>query len=391
MGHHATDELSALLAVGRARSWQEFLTALEGFAIPAQNMIYADADGHIGQAMAAHLPSRPHVVPQDMIEKASALKHWDQMVSARDLPHRLDPPEGFVASANNMPARARVAIGFFFSPDERVNRLRELLGGPGKVSRENLTAVQNDVTVPSATALRDLVVRVLDEPGSTEKRLPVLEALRAWDGAYAVDSRGALAFELIAYHFVVALHGRENVATYLATWDPWALLREDLDHADRARVRGALHKAARRAQPSFARLRSWGNAHRLRLRHAFGSAPLVGRRFRYADLPTAGGNETVMKTAYGFSAGRHRVRLGANARHISDLGDPDANYFVLLGGQDGWLGSANFLDQLALWRDRAMIHVPLRLEAVRAAFPHLTTMSPRPAPQAEPCSTLHPS
>src|SRR5690606_29499769 len=157
-------------------------------------------------------------------------------------------------------------------------------------------------------------------------------------------SKGALAFELIAYHFILARHGRRNLAAYLATWDPWALLREDLAHTDRARVRAAVHQAARRAEAAFIRLGTWGEAHRLRLTHAFASAPRTGRRFRFADLPTGGSNETVMKTAYGFAPGRHRVRLGANARHISDLGDPDANWFVLLGGQDGWLGSANFLD-----------------------------------------------
>jgi penicillin amidase len=233
-----------------------------------------------------------------------------------------------------------------------------------------------------------VLLAVIDEPGSLEKGLPIVDALRGWDGAYRIDSKGALAFELIAYHFILARHGRRNMAAYLATWDPWALLREDLAHTDRARVRAAVHEGAKRAQPAFARLGNWGNAHRLRLTHAFGSAPLIGSRFRFADLPVAGSNETVMKTAYGFAPGKHRVRLGANARHISDLSDPDANWFVLLGGQDGWLGSANFLDQLKLWRERQMIHVPLRPDAVSAAFPHLTTMTPA---KGQPCSTQRPS
>ena len=39
-------------------------------------------------------------------------------------------------------------------------------------------------------------------------------------------------------------------------------------------------------------------------------------------------------------------RLGSMARHVSDLSDPDANWFVLLGGQDGWFGAENFADQV---------------------------------------------
>jgi len=83
-----------------------------------------------------------------------------------------------------------------------------------------------------------------------------------------------------------------------------------------------------------------------------------------------------MKTAYGLAAGRHAVRLGANARHVSDLSDPDANHFVLLGGQDGWLGSTTFLDQLPLWRNGAYVSVPMRPESVRRDHRRLTVLSP---------------
>jgi penicillin amidase len=124
-------------------------------------------------------------------------------------------------------------------------------------------------------------------------------------------------------------------------------------------------------------LRSWGEAHRLRLRHFLGRAPLIGRAYRYADLPSDGSNETVMKTAHGFAGGRHSIRYGANARHISDLSDPDENYFVLLGGQDGWLGSTTWLDQLELWRAGQYIKMPLRPKSVRQAFPHVTVLRPR--------------
>jgi len=72
-----------------------------------------------------------------------------------------------------------------------------------------------------------------------------------------------------------------------------------------------------------------------------------------------------MKTAHGPVRGRHNVLFGSNARHVFDLSDADGNYFVLLGGQDGWIGSTTFLDQLALWRSGRYVRVPLRREAVK--------------------------
>jgi penicillin amidase len=64
------------------------------------------------------------------------------------------------------------------------------------------------------------------------------------------------------------------------------------------------------------------------------------------------------------------------ARHVSDMSDPDANWFVLWGGQDGWLGSAAFADQVPMWREGRMIRLPLRPGTVAAEFPHLTRLSP---------------
>jgi len=75
-----------------------------------------------------------------------------------------------------------------------------------------------------------------------------------------------------------------------------------------------------------------------------------------------------MKTAHNSTDERHFTRYGQQARFVTDLADPDANYFVLLGGQDGWLSSSTALDQLSLWQTGEYIQVPLRPEAVRSLF-----------------------
>ena len=51
MGHRASDEVTAMLEVARARTFAEFRAAFRGFALPAQNMLYADSEGNIGQVM----------------------------------------------------------------------------------------------------------------------------------------------------------------------------------------------------------------------------------------------------------------------------------------------------------------------------------------------------
>jgi penicillin amidase len=137
-------------------------------------------------------------------------------------------------------------------------------------------------------------------------------------------------------------------------------------------VAHALGPTARKLQ----RYRNWGNFHRIALKHPLGRLPLIGRRYRITDFAAEGSNNTVHKTGHRLGTRPHRASFGSCARHISDLSDPDANLMVLLGGQDGWLGSENFNDQTALWQRGDYIRVPLRPETFRERYRHVTILLP---------------
>lgn len=53
---------------------------------------------------------------------------------------------------------------------------------------------------------------------------------------------------------------------------------------------------------------------------------------------------------------------------LSDMADIDENHFVLLGGQDGWINSTTFADQVAPFMGGDLIRVPLRPSSISAAF-----------------------
>ena len=123
-------------------------------------------------------------------------------------------------------------------------------------------------------------------------------------------------------------------------------------------------------------IRRWGDMHRLRLAHSLGRLPVLRGAFIVANLPAGGSRQTPMKMAHGLVNGRHCATFGSMARHISDLSDLDANWFILLGGNDGWIGSASYCDQLPLWQERRYIRMPLRPETVAREFPLVTNLSP---------------
>jgi penicillin amidase len=380
IGHRPTDELTAMLAVNRARDWNDFRAALAGFALSSQNFLYADASGNIGQVTAAQLPARPKTVPTDIVRPLADAAAWQHIVPAADLPSTYNPPGGFLASANNRPADAAVLIGYFFSADDRILRLQESLTAKTDWTVDDLRCLQLDTYRRSAVALRDALQRRLTEigrsPAQAESEQRVLDLVAAWDGTYAASSAGALAFETLMAGVVAAAYDEPTRAVLDAGGNLYDFLAADLRQIDNARFTAALQAALPEAARAVARYGSWGEMHRMPVQHMLGGLPVIGGRYQFGDRPAAGGNETILKTAHSLTSERHATRYGTQARHISDLSDPDANWFVLLGGQDGWFNSSSFVDQVDPFMRGVLIQVPLSLDKVRAGFTHRLDLVP---------------
>jgi penicillin amidase len=387
IGHEASDEITAMLKVSRARNFREFRDAFKTFAVSGQNMLYADAAGNIGQVMAVRLPVRGYDTPPDLVlDPDDPRARWRGSRDATTLPASINPESGVLVSANNRPAKTEVPVGYFFSPNDRIQWLTALLSGNRRFTLEDFKRMQRDVYMPSAVVMRDFLLARLDASGlsvraeGAARRL--LDAMRAWDGHWHAESRGALAFELFRYYVEQAYYGGrfdEGLATaYVNFARSTEFMQEELERADPAVLAAELGSALEAAAERFEEFGTWGEMHRLGLAHAFANVPVIGDKYRFGDLPASGSSDTVMKTAHSSTDQRHFTRYGSQSRHLSDLADMDENYFVLLGGQDGWLGSSTFLDQLPLWREGRYIRVPLRPETVHATFPHRMLLSPRP-------------
>ena len=52
VGHQVSDEITAMLGVARASSFEQFQNSLRNFAVAGQNIVYADTKGNVGQVMA---------------------------------------------------------------------------------------------------------------------------------------------------------------------------------------------------------------------------------------------------------------------------------------------------------------------------------------------------
>jgi penicillin G amidase len=298
---------------------------------------------------------------------------WDfaDIIPGGDAASWADPPDGIVSSANERPDRDDISLGYFFSPPDRAQRIRALLAAPGPRTEADMHALQRDVLHPAALTVRDELLALLPT-GPSDFRA----ALESWDGRYDTTSTGALAHELLIGALMKHLFTDGGPPGYQAVWGTRLLLLAEMRALRPEVVRAAVAAILPRVTRNWQRWRTWGRVHRYRPAHHFGALPALGWRFRTPPFPAPGGDDTLHKSAHGLVTKPHYVGFGACARHVSDLADPNANRFVLLGGNDGWLGSENCYDQLRIWQRGEYVTVPLRCPAVSLDFVHETFVRP---------------
>lgn len=164
----ARDATVGSMRMLRAGDLDELYAALGDWSFPPINLVFADATGRIGYALAGDVPVRPPstagtglvlagVIPQDGSDSAN---DWLEILPHGLEPHVFDPPAGTLHTANHMPVGSWYPIPIRFGTGgagdtHRSRRLTELLGAlPPVVDATEVEALRLDAV---NTARRDFV------------------------------------------------------------------------------------------------------------------------------------------------------------------------------------------------------------------------------------------
>jgi penicillin amidase len=274
-GFHATREVGAFLKWNRARDLGEFLDGLADFDFGSQNWAYADRTGNLAYFASAELPLRAdleagsvHGLPPFFVRDGSGPANWVPDVArsqgqaipfavlpAAEMPHTVNPPNGFFVNANNDPAGTTLdndplnqhrpsnptAIYYLsgsYGEGLRAGRITRLVRGKidagERISFEDMQAFQANTQQLDAELMLPFLLQAFDDaaqPGAP----PELAAL-------AADSRIAAAIDR------------------LRSWD-WSTptgIPEGFDaHDVKGRRKGGLSKAERRASVAATLYNVW--------------------------------------------------------------------------------------------------------------------------------------
>jgi len=357
----------------KAATVAEVVDALKDWEAPGQNFVFADTAGSIGYWCCAAIPIRPRGNGLLPVPGWTGADEWGGYLPFTKRPHVIDPPDGYVASANNALTDIRFphVIGTYWEPIDRISRIRDLITAKSKLSVDDMSAMQTDVACPLAAELIPIMLSVMEERFTAPPEAPIRDILAQWDYRMSKKSPAAAIYETTYLNLLENIFKDELGSTLyrhyigLTVFAPRALrhmLRtgrsawlDDVGTPQTETLTDVVEKSLRQA---LADLRSrfgsdvkrwnWGRLHTLTFKHPLGERKPLDRLFDLGPYPASGSHLTVNKKQYDYTR-PFTVREGVSQRMIVDLANPAVALHVLPTGESGLLNNAHNSDQIDLY------------------------------------------
>jgi penicillin G amidase len=389
----------AVFALNRAGSWEEFRAAASTFEVPAQNLVYADVDGNIGYQAPGKVPVRTGYDGRWPVPGWRSEYSWKSYVPFAQLPHVLNPPEGFIVTANQaVSAAPEPFLTRDWSYGYRSQRIRDLLHDRTGLTAADMSSIQLDTRNGMASTLVPLLLETdLSKDQFTRE---AQDLLRGWDYRQPADSAAAAYYNAVWSNLLrlgfddelgadLAADGGDRwfevVTTLLkrksdAWWDnratPGAI--ENRDEIIRQAMVAARLELTRKLGKDVSRW-EWGKLHRLDLVHT----PLGGDTvpgpiraiFNRGPYELGGGSAIVDATGWTASEG-YQVNWVPSMRMVVDLSDLDRSTWVNLTGASGHAHDAHYDDQADHWATGRSYAWPFSKAAVDEASADELTLEP---------------
>jgi penicillin G amidase len=314
----------ASLALLRVKSVREFRSHLACWRLPAVNFVAADRDGAIGWFVAGAIPKRADgfgLIPRKINEDP-----WTGFIDNEELPTSIDPPAGYVMSANeynlheSWDSIAR-PLAFEWYDGFRAHRIHEVLQEQSAASLADSEALQEDVV---SVAARDLLQIVLASVSSEflKAQPEELSAFLRWDARIDNEApQAAFYSHWVRFYLkpaILAARDLRAASHWIADISLEGLI-DELRTLVIARRRELLEGSLRTAARSF----SWTSfsPRRAVFRHAIADGVVDGKSFSPPVVVWPGDETTVH---YGRSGSNsYQIESGASFRIVLDLANWD--------------------------------------------------------------------
>jgi len=364
--------LDGMLDVTCAR---EMFEHFAGHTSPPSNIIGADRHGSIGYKLIGRLPRRRGGCPDLPKPGWTGEFEWEGTVPYEELPEVIDPPSGYLVTANNRIVGDDYPhhITSEWLDGYRAKRIEELIEATEKHDLESFEAMQTDnYSIPGVEAARRLCR--LHPRGQRERS--AIERLRSWDGRLDRETIAGTIYQAFLLRLArevtrCAIGDRDLCERYLDRNDngftahstsPWRwhshlmslweegdeeLIGRPWDELVLESLAGALDDLSDRFGPDPEGWR-WGRVHEMKFPHPLGDANPLFDRLLNRRLRAGGAQETVSQIAYDPNDPYNAV-WAPSWRMVADPTDPDRSRWQMFTGQSGHPASPHYDDLQEDW------------------------------------------
>jgi penicillin amidase len=159
----------SLAAMERAGGVAEALEVGTRAGIPAQNLVVADADGHIGWTVAGAIPNRVGFDGTVPTSWADGSRRWEGLMPPDSHPRLIDPPGGRIWTANNQVvygASPEIYSASAVDAAPRARQIRDALLAIPRATERDLLRVQMDERALFLERWHTLLIETLSKPGA---------------------------------------------------------------------------------------------------------------------------------------------------------------------------------------------------------------------------------
>jgi penicillin amidase len=373
----------SVFKLNRAQNFDEFRAALRDFAAPSQNMVYADVDGNIGYQMPGDIPIRASGDGLMPVPGWTDEYEWTGTIPFDELPYAYNPPQGYIATANNAVVGPDYPylISLSWDAGYRAQRIVDMIEAQPLISPEYIQQMQGDSLSLGAQEVLPYLLALAFDDGQLSA---AAEQLRGWDQQLRIDSQAA-ALYMSFFNALVAdtLHDDVPPDYWPSGGDTtWVMLRQLLNDPANAwwdnRATGTVEQRddiLRQAwAEGYAALQArlgqdanrwtWGGLHTATFENETvgrSGISLIDGLFNRGPYPTGGGASTVNNTASHLAlddasetnaapGDAFAVRSLPSMRMIVDLGNLNNSLSVHTTGQSGHAYHPHYIDFADPWR-----------------------------------------
>ncbi|TNE55274.1 MAG: penicillin acylase family protein [Bacteroidetes bacterium] len=328
-----------------ARNWGGFLNAMKYYAFPPQNFAFADVQGNTGMLSAGKLVRRPQGYQGGIRQGKSYQK--PEFIPFEQLPQHLNPERGYVASANQLPAKTNYYVNHNFSEIYRIRRIHEYLGSQEKFSRDELMKLQAD---NSDLGVRDLIHLIKQYPDKSEA-YQQLSRINEWNGVIRSEINEPILASYLNF-FVLSEFDSILMKSYPVSFRPRiSRVYHFLKEHEEFQIKGKKYRTEELMKKSYQLAydklkedfegqldRALAGPHRTFFINHLLRLPGWG-----AVIQDAGGNMN--------SPNVHKGIAGPSMRTVIEMNPNGIQAFMIIaGGQSGRANTRNYRDQLVNWK-----------------------------------------